>query len=148
MEIRLYNNRSAPQVFDKSLTLLRTEEGQPYDVVNIEEPTFILSDVTLTNLNSLNYAYVPELERWYFARVSLMSNGIYAVSCQVDPIQSFKPDILNSVCIISRAEDESLLNRDINDGSYVTEANNFMAWKTFPTTMNDPVNILICAGGV
>lgn len=148
MEIRLYNNKTAPEVFEKTLTLIGSESVQPYDVVNIEAPVFILSDVAASSLEHVNYAYVPELGRFYFVTVSLLSNGIYSLNCNVDPIQSFKYDILNSIAIISRADDESLLNRDINDGSYVTEANNFMAWKTFPIAMNDPTNILICAGGV
>ena len=147
MEVRLYNNKSDPSRLDKVLTPIATHFATPYGDLTLEDPVFELSADTIANLKSVNYAYVPELNRYYYASVQLSNNGLYYLECHVDALYTYRGQIRKQIVIIDQAEDETLVNKDIDNGMYVSEANNIMSWKTFNVSFNTPYNILICAGG-
>lgn len=147
MTVQLFNNKSDPSRLNKQITLIHACDATPYGDLSIEDPVFELSGVTIANLKSVNYAYVPELNRYYYASIQLSNNGIYYLECHIDALYTYRNEIRKQIVIIDQAEDESLINKDIDNGMYVSEANNIMSWKTFNVSFNTPYNILICAGG-
>ena len=149
MEIVLYRNWSDPNVLVKRLDILATESAQPYGEIDISAPELVLSDVPESVLNKVNYCYIPELERYYTASISLTNSGMYLLSGIVDVLMSFKDEILSIPAIIDRQEDPANCDTFINNGGYVSRVDNFMQRYSFSQGFSDtPINVLIAAGGV
>ena len=54
-----------------------------------------------------NYCYCPNLERYYFITdIIFTRQGLVELNCSVDPLMSFKDDILNSKQLITRQENK------------------------------------------
>ena len=54
-----------------------------------------------------NYCYCSNLERYYFIRnIVFQKTGLVELQCDVDPLMSFKDDILNSTQLITRQENK------------------------------------------
>lgn len=54
-----------------------------------------------------NYCYCPNLERYYFITdITYTRQGLVELSCSVDPLMSFKDDILASTQLITRQENK------------------------------------------
>ena len=54
-----------------------------------------------------NYCYCPNLQRYYFIRnIVFQKTGLVELQCDVDPLMSFKDDILNSTQLITRQENK------------------------------------------
>lgn len=154
MEVKLYINRSKDNYLDKSLTLVATKEISAYDIVSVDSPRLTLSDNSISDLSQVNYCYIPSLGRYYYARVILASDGIYQIECKSDALMSFKNRIRQLSAVVDKTNNENYKNPFIADGTYVTQANAFLSTYQFdvPSSQggftDDPVNILICAGGV
>ena len=66
----------------------------------------------------------------------------------VYPLMSFKESLLSLPVIINKQENIRLSNKYLNDGSFVSQVNEFNTSYNFPGGFSDsPVYILICAGG-
>ena len=54
-----------------------------------------------------NYCYCPNLERYYFITdIIFTRHGLVELNCSVDPLMSFKDDILNSKQLVTRQENK------------------------------------------
>ena len=54
-----------------------------------------------------NYCYCPNLERYYFITdITFTRQGLVELNCSVDPLMSFKEDILASTQLITRQENK------------------------------------------
>lgn len=63
-----------------------------------------------------NYCYCPNLERYYFITdIIFTRQGLVELNCSVDPLMSFKDDILNSKQLVTRQENKQ--QRYIPDSS-------------------------------
>lgn len=146
MIVKLYDNASSDEMVNKSLTELATANAEPYNEIDIINPTLILSDMPISQLDKCNYCYVEELERFYFCTPTLGNNGIYVLMCTVDPLTSFADEILDLYAIVDKNEYE--INPYLNDGSYITEEREKIEVLNFSTGFNDTGRyILITAGG-
>lgn len=105
MEITFYKNTADPRVVNKlqSMVSLDIVDAEPYFPIKILTPAF-----RLTKFNrylEANYCYIPELHRYYFVHPPELDSGnVLNVTCEVDPLTSFKNDILNLDCICLRNE--------------------------------------------
>lgn len=148
MDIILYRNMSDPNVLVKRLEALANESAQPYGEIDISAPELVLSDVPKSVLNKVNYCYIPELERYYTASITLTNNGMYILSGSIDVLMSFKDEILTIPAIVDRQEDPANCTTYINNGGYVSRVDNFMQRYTWSKGFSGtPQNILIAAGG-
>lgn len=148
MDIILYRNLSDPNVLVKRLETLANESAQPYGEIDISAPELVLSDVPKSVLNKVNYCYIPELERYYTASITLTNNGMYILSGSIDVLMSFKDEILTIPAIVDRQEDAANCTPYINNGGYVSRVDNFMQRYTWSKGFSGtPQNILIAAGG-
>lgn len=103
MELKLYHTLDNENVINKTLTLIHTMRIRLKDTVNIINPILILSEVAGVNYFRCNYCYLSEFNRYYFIRdIEVMSTRNYKLQLEVDVLESFKEDILNSYSEIKR----------------------------------------------
>ena len=101
MELQLYNNKSQPNKVYKNKTLIDTLYGDVKEAVNIEAPSFTVPH--FSGFNSVNYAYIPELGRYYFVSVEVLTGGLIKLSMKCDVISTFWDSFRNSPCIARRS---------------------------------------------
>lgn len=146
MRIVLYDNGSSDEVLNKRISEITSSECEPYNEIDIDNPTLILSDMTIQNIDRCNYCYIEELERYYFCTPVLGNNGIYTLICNIDPLMSLRDEILNLNVIVDKNEYQ--INPYLNDGSYITEEREKIEVLNFSYGFNDTGRyILITAGG-
>lgn len=98
----LYNNVSDNREINKNITEISTIDLTLYLDTNVLNPVFKLKMFN----NNGNYLYVPTLNRYYYINNYTLSNQCVYLHCSVDVLMSYKTDILNSACLISRAEND------------------------------------------
>ena len=98
----LYNNTSDSREINKNLTELTTINITLYLDTNVTNPVFKLKNF----LNNANYMYVPDLHRYYYINNYTLSNQCVYLHCSVDVLTTYKTEILNSECLISRSEND------------------------------------------
>lgn len=96
----LYNNVSDSRKINKNLTELSTINITLYLDTNVETPVFKVKNY----INNANYMYVPDLHRYYYINNYTLSNQCVYLHCSVDVLVTYKTEILNSECLISRSE--------------------------------------------
>ena len=98
----LYNNTSDSREINKNLTELSTVNITLYLDTNVINPVFKLKNF----INNANYMYVPDLHRYYYINNYTLSNQCVYLHCSVDVLTTYKTEILNSECLISRSEND------------------------------------------
>lgn len=96
----LYNNTSDSREINKNLTELATINITLYLDTNVTNPVFKLKNF----LNNANYMYVPDLHRYYYINNYTLSTQCVYLHCSVDVLMSYKTELLNTECLISRSE--------------------------------------------
>lgn len=145
MDIKLYYNSSDNRCISKKLQNEKIITG------TLREETSIINPIIIVNNESpirYNYVYIPEFRRYYYINnVESVRNNIWKLYLQVDPLMSFKGDILALKVVV---EKQSLLeNGDeyIDDGSLVSENLMFKTIYNFSNGFNNTSEyILITAG--
>ena len=102
MTAKLYNNVSDNREINKNITEISTIDLTLYLDTNVLNPVFKVK----TFNNNGNYLYVPSLNRYYYINNYTLSNQCVYLHCSVDVLMSYKTDILNTTCLISRAEND------------------------------------------
>ena len=98
----LYNNTSDSREINKNLTELSTINITLYLDTNVINPVFKLKNF----INNANYMYVPDLHRYYYINNYTISNQCVYLHCSVDVLTTYKTEILNNECLISRSEND------------------------------------------
>lgn len=142
----LYNNSSSPETLKKRLDEIASKDISQYDVLDIEEPTLLLSGQDIDDLKDCNYLYIEELERFYYCVPTLLSDGMYQLTCSVDPLMSFSDDILLLEAVVDKQQYDN--NMYYDDGSFITESRENIQVVNFSDGFNDSGRyILIACGG-
>ena len=146
LHITLYNNENSGEVMHKKLNKIADREVAQYNDMAIETPILILSGLDADTLSQLNYVYIDEFDRYYDCLPILLSDGNYQLTCEVDPLMSFKDEILKLDAIVNKNQYES--NMYYDDGSFKTESRENIQVVNFSGGFNDTGRfILIAAGG-
>lgn len=83
-----YINSSAENVLNKSLTEIKSVKYQVWEPFDILHPTLtVRRDDALLDCN---YVYIPKFNRYYFATVQVQKGNEMIVSCDIDPLESWK----------------------------------------------------------
>ena len=98
----LYNNTSDSREINKNLTELSTINITLYLDTNVATPVFKVKNF----INNANYMFVPDLHRYYYINNYTLSNQCVYLHCSVDVLMTYKNEILNSECLISRSEND------------------------------------------
>ena len=124
MVLKLFKTKSAPNVVNKSLTEVVTFEEVIFkEDTSLLNPTVIINGVsnsssyTIEVIGKCNYFSIPKVDRYYFITdIVMLHGGRVAISGKVDPLMSFKTDILASTQLIVRQEKKTnnyLIDTDI-----------------------------------
>lgn len=131
--VDLYINSSDKNVMNKNITFLATAECEFKTPLDIENPTIYLNaDVAYT---ACNYIYIAQFGRYYYAKPTGGTSNTVTLTCQSDPLMSFKTGILASKAVVSR--NAWHYDKYISDGSLPVESRTVKATFNFP---NDPFN--------
>ena len=113
-DLRVGTTKADPRKIDKSiswgqtLTSVWLKEG-----TSLLKPTFILTfekddlsiDRRLTEFNSYNYVFVPDLGRYYFiSNITFDTGARLVIECTVDVLKTYASEILSKKCIVTRQE--------------------------------------------
>ena len=112
MKLQLSNTSDQPNVIGKVLTGTKEVTIMLKKSDDIKAPTLILSRSTYDK--NYNYAYMPDLKRYYFINdVVNLNNDNVRINLQEDVLQTYKDDILNSTAIITATGKPSYLSSEL-----------------------------------
>ena len=145
MEVQFFYNMSDARKINKELVAGEIFTGQARDEVNVMSPIIIFDK---QNVLRYNYAYIPELERYYeITTRNALREGLWELSFSVDVLMSFRNDINNFNVVVDKQTMAENGNEYIDDGSLVSENVMFKTVYSFPNGFNDTGEyILITAG--
>lgn len=144
MNLILYRNISETNAVNKSLTELVTLTGTLRNESSIIDPVILVSDIdSYTPL--MNYAYIPEFNRYYFIRnIESVRKNLWRLSMHVDVLYTYSEQIRANRAIIERNEIQYDLK--LNDGLFKTQQNPRIAQFTFPNGFTNWDFVLAIAG--
>lgn len=144
MTIELYNNASDEEHLVKSITLADTLTGSLRGPADIMQPD-ILIDGSGSLDPTINYARIIDWGRYYYIRSKeSYRTGGTILHLEGDPCMTFANNIKALSGIIKRQEND--WNLYINDGSFITYANDKYYAKNFPSGLSGASYILVTAG--
>ena len=126
----LYKNSSAPNHMNKSLTSLGDAACDFKNPINVENPVIYLSGTDA--YDKVNYIYIPEFGRYYFATCTGGTGATLTFECTSDPLMSFKSAILASKAVVSR--NPWKFDKYIHDDKMPVESRNIRSTFKFPNT--------------
>lgn len=145
MQIKLYYNTSDNRCIKKNITNEFALTGTLRESTSIINPEIT---VTLSDPVRYNYCYIPVLKRYYYINnVISVKNGVWKLIMEVDPLMSFKNDILALKVVVSKQSSTTNGDEYIDDGSLVTDNLMFKTVYNFANGFNNNSEyILITAG--
>ena len=143
MRIELYTNNSEVEKLVKDLTTLQTLEGTLRESTSILNPTIKIEG--LTNIEKINYMYIPEFGRYYFVNdIRSIRNNLFEVSAHVDVLMTYAEEIKQQIAVIRRQE--NVWNTYLDDGTFKAYQNPVIVTKLFPNGFNDNSFVLALSG--
>lgn len=143
LTITLSFNHSDSQTVDKRLTDEKNGTATTKDDTNYTAPVLTLSRDLLDK--KYNYIYILQYGRYYYITdIVYLSGNLARVQCSVDVLMSFKQEIRQITCTVSR--NENLRNGYLLDNKYQTLAYEQIVTKKFPNAMNQDSVILMTMG--
>ena len=114
MELKLYAVNDGENVINKTMTLKTTMEINLKRDVDIINPRLILIPNLPTGFSGINYAEIPELNRFYFVdSITNISATLWQLDLSCDVLETYKADILAS---------KARLYRNLKAGDYFDTA--------------------------
>lgn len=143
MTIDIYKNSSAPNVVNKSITLIDNLDCYLKEDCDISNPTIEVYD---TNALNGNYIWIPLFSRYYFInKITTQSIDTLLIEAHVDVLMSFQSAIMNASGIIGRQQ--NVWNAYLNDNLARKMAYPRVQTKKFSMSFNNtPTYILIASG--
>ena len=148
MFIDLYTTTDDPRVADKNINVISLNV-----VCKPSQPFSILSPRIILNYSipflAVNYVYIPDFKRYYFAEVVLLPGKELQLICNVDPLMSW--DISNCTATVIRSESAGI-NYVPDPQLPVDPSRNFLEGRLFPlqplvTTPGDDYTYLLIING-
>ena len=97
MELKLYTVNDGKNVINKTMTLKTTMKINLKRDVDIINPRLILIPNLPTGFSGINYAEIPELNRFYFVdSITNISSTLWQLDLSCDVLETYKADILAS----------------------------------------------------
>lgn len=128
-------------------------DSRTFSVVLKEEtelfkPTFILqTDAFLGDYNYIDGSNFSG-RQYFITDIRSIGNNRYEVDAKTDVLGTWKDAIRGNTAIINKQESVAQGNKYLNDGSFVSQVNEFNTSYNFPNGFNNSGTfILICAGG-
>ena len=143
MNIKLLTYSEPKKSVKKSYTAVATLTGTMRDALDVVEPVFLVQ--ASTQYDNANAVYCEELGRYYFITgKEWIRTGLFAISCHVDALVTYRSDLLNNSGIISR--NSNLFNGYLPDNRQKLFAYDKTKIKVFPREILTDTNVLITVG--
>lgn len=115
MDIILYKTTSPNNKIDKTLTNAVTLSGEFREETNLVNPEVRVEGM---QYKDYNYAYIEDFGRYYFIKEyrSLGHNQL-VLYMEVDPLMSFKTDILATEVMLDKTSTSAQATMDVNRGN-------------------------------
>lgn len=145
MDIKLYYNSSDNRCIKKILSNEFSISGTLKDETSIISP---IINIKSAEPLRYNYAYIPAFKRYYYINnIESIRNGMWKLYLDVDPLMSFKADILALKIVVNKQSLASNGDEYIDDGSLITDNLMFKTVYNFANGFNGSGEyILITAG--
>lgn len=145
MEIIFYYNSSSDNTINKTLNDEMILDGSLRDSSEVIHPEIM---VKANSVNTYNYLYIPEFNRFYYIReITSYRTGLWIVKCEIDVLHTYAPHILNLQCIIDSTE-VYMGDNYLNSESWVTKVKAKTDILNFQNgLLNNGEYILITSGG-
>ena len=107
MRVILYQTKSDDRyLYKKLVTLANLSRGFELKAnCDMENPSLRFSKKTYSEVSKINYCYISTFKRFYFVKnITLESDGIYSLECEVDVLMSFQDSIKSILTLITRQE--------------------------------------------
>jgi len=143
MNIQLLTNNSPSEFVTKNIVDLGTITGNLREGCSILAPVFEIAQAAIPS--GVNYVYIPDFGRYYYARINNIRTGLWELECDVDVLMSWAAQLRQCSGIISRSETN--YNTYLDDGSFRAYADPEIITKEFPTGFSTYEFVLAVAGG-
>lgn len=97
-----YTSTSDPKYVSKQLQQLASITMQPITPVDILSPSFRVE--FYVSRYPINYVYVPDWHRYYYAKLELLDGQSCLLHCTVDPLMSYAAGIRSCSGVVVRSE--------------------------------------------
>lgn len=144
MNIKLYNTTSPRNKLNKTLNLVADIDGESNEAIGEHNTIFIVSKGHLQGVQGSNYLLSGITGRYYYIENYEIENQCVKISCKEDVLMTFKDQIRNNTCTISR--NANLSNAYLTDNGYQLLAYENIVTKTFPKGLTDEAVILLTVG--
>lgn len=138
------NNKLVKQFTGSSVSM----ECVLKEPVDINNPVFVVDSSELLS----NYNYIDASDslgrKYYITSVRSIGYNRWEISGRIDRLGTWANSILECTAIVNKQQGSNQTNKYLNDGSFVSQVNEFNTSYNFSGGFSDnPVYILICAGG-
>ena len=146
MTITFYNNASDRKMLDKNITVVKAiSNAKIINETDIINPTILISRSFYDQyILKANYIFIDSLKRYYYINNRSFVESMVQISCSVDVLMSYKNEIRNITCTVSR--NQNLKNGYLNDDNYNIQAYKQVVCKMYPNAINNDSIILMTAG--
>ena len=146
MTITFYNNESDAIVVSKKITSISSiNNAKIINETDIVNPSIVVSRNFYDSIIlKANYLYIDKLDRYNYIIYISFADSMIVIDCTVDVLMSYKKQIRNLTCTITR--NENLKNGYLNDDNYNIQAYKQVVCKMFPNAINNDSVILMTAG--
>lgn len=142
MTVELYLCSDDNNKLDKNLQSVNTFDGALRKETSILTPSITIN----TDYVNANYAYIPDWGRFYFIEnITSVRDGLLEFTMRVDPLMTYKNDILNLSCVIERQQNK--WNVYIDDSEFMVENKTRIQTFEFPNGFSDIFTNILCVSG-
>ena len=122
--LKLFKNSSENNDVSKTLTDEHKVTGYSRVVVDMLNPVIELAGI---EVNSYNYCYVQELNRYYYIEnINISPNGVYRLSMRIDVLMTYRDDIMASHGLITKNREYNPYTGDVDvESRYRLEKHEF-----------------------
>lgn len=122
--LKLFKNSSENNDVSKTLTDEHKVTGYSRSVVDMLNPVIELAGI---EVNSYNYCYVQELNRYYYIEnITISPNGVYRLSMRIDVLMTYRDDIMASHGLITKNREYNPYTGDVDvESRYTLEKHEF-----------------------
>lgn len=122
--LKLFKNSSENNDVSKTLTDEHKVTGYSRVVVDMLNPVIELAGI---EVNSYNYCYVQELNRYYYIEnINISPNGVYRLSMRIDVLMTYRDDIMASHGLITKNREYNPYTGDVDvESRYTLEKHEF-----------------------
>lgn len=104
MIANFYSTSSDEKKVDKSLNSLGSCDCQLQEPCEVLRPVIIVDRSEISNFAMCNYMHIPNLGRYYYAKLRMLPGGMLEVTGNVDALMSWRGGIRGVTCDIVRQE--------------------------------------------